>query len=144
MLVSVERRVAAGLDLEIPRHEVEWLPTGALAQERLTGDVPVRHVARLVLAHGDPVPANRAGLKDLRSIIHGNVVSPPRPTAPPPWRDRAARTSSPPSGRWCPRRTARSNAARAPRRSPPPARETRATPVRAGRAAARWSRRRGP
>src|SRR2546427_11270119 len=118
MLVSLERRVAAGLDLEIPRHEVEWLLTGAFAQERLTGDVPVRHVARLVLAHGDPVPAKRAGLKDLRSIIHGNVVSPPRPTAPPPWRERAARTSSRRSGRWCPRRTARSSAARAPRRYP--------------------------
>src|SRR5882762_1634409 len=79
MLVSLERRVAAGLDLEVAGDEAERLLAGALAQQGLTGHVPVRRVPGLVLADGNPVPAERAGLEDLRSIIHGNLVSPPRP-----------------------------------------------------------------
>src|SRR5207249_5950564 len=137
MLVPLERRVAARLDLEVAGDEAERLFAGGFPQKRLTGDVPVRHVSSLVLAHGNPVPAKPAELEDLRSIIHGIVVSPPRPPVLQPRSGRAARKGSRRSRRSCPRRSARASAVPALRRSRLPAPETPVPPARAAPATVR-------
>src|SRR3989442_1045926 len=129
MLVPLERRVAAGWDLEISREKADGLSAGFPPQERRRGAVGVGSLPGFVLARRAPAPGNPAELEDLRSIIHGNVVSPPRPPVLLLRSGRAARTDSRRSERSCPRRSAQSTAVPALHRSRLPAPETPVPPA---------------
>jgi hypothetical protein len=72
--MPLERRVAAGLDLEVSREESERLLPGAFAEHGLPCHAPVGHVSGLVLANRDAIPGKASELENLRSIIHRSVV----------------------------------------------------------------------
>src|SRR6266545_4017726 len=123
VLVPLEGGVPARLDLEVASEEVERLLPPPVAEQRLTRHVLEPRVGALVRPHVDRLPAKRATLQDLRSIIHRSVASPPRVNAGTPPPDPAGRTGCPQSERWYPPRSGRSPPAPAPRRCRRRARE---------------------
>src|SRR5437867_11824222 len=113
MLVPLEGRIAARLDLEVSGDEAERLFAHALAQQGLAGHVAIGHVASLVVPPWDTGPPGCAELEELRWMIHVQVPLPRRPAAVPPRPARIPRTGGCRGERSCPGRAARSRAARA-------------------------------